>query len=95
MSFPCSLVSEERGGKFGAHRFLQSGPTNRKLGSHSGIYCFSYDLIWYPVEKLCDSDNGLSLFFVFQVIPKITTGIASEVDHLLGNRPHSKKDFHH
>uniref|UniRef100_A0A8C7WR37 Voltage-gated potassium channel subunit beta-1 n=1 Tax=Oryzias sinensis TaxID=183150 RepID=A0A8C7WR37_9TELE len=30
-----------------------------------------------------------------QVIPKITTGIASEVDHLLGNRPHSKKDFHH
>ncbi|CAL8345393.1 unnamed protein product [Merluccius merluccius] len=30
-----------------------------------------------------------------QVIPKMTTGIASEVDHLLGNRPHSKKDYHH
>ena len=28
-----------------------------------------------------------------QVIPKMTTGIASEVDHLLGNRPHSKKDY--
>uniref|UniRef100_A0A8C5DE48 Voltage-gated potassium channel subunit beta-1-like n=1 Tax=Gouania willdenowi TaxID=441366 RepID=A0A8C5DE48_GOUWI len=30
-----------------------------------------------------------------QVIPKMTAGIASEVDHLLGNRPHSKKDYHH
>uniref|UniRef100_A0A8C4ZF14 Voltage-gated potassium channel subunit beta-1 n=1 Tax=Gadus morhua TaxID=8049 RepID=A0A8C4ZF14_GADMO len=28
-----------------------------------------------------------------QVIPKMTTGIASEVDNLLGNRPHSKKDY--
>uniref|UniRef100_A0A3Q1H430 Voltage-gated potassium channel subunit beta-1-like n=1 Tax=Acanthochromis polyacanthus TaxID=80966 RepID=A0A3Q1H430_9TELE len=30
-----------------------------------------------------------------QVIPKMTAGIASEVDHILGNRPHSKRDFHH
>uniref|UniRef100_A0A8D3DHV8 Voltage-gated potassium channel subunit beta-1 n=1 Tax=Scophthalmus maximus TaxID=52904 RepID=A0A8D3DHV8_SCOMX len=30
-----------------------------------------------------------------QVIPKMTAGIASEVDHILGNRPHSKKDYHH
>lgn len=36
-------------------------------------------------------------FFVLctQVIPKMTAGIASEVDHILGNRPHSKKDYHH
>uniref|UniRef100_H3DCU9 Voltage-gated potassium channel subunit beta-1 n=1 Tax=Tetraodon nigroviridis TaxID=99883 RepID=H3DCU9_TETNG len=30
-----------------------------------------------------------------QVIPKMTAGIALEVDHILGNRPHSKKDYHH
>ncbi|XP_026169096.1 voltage-gated potassium channel subunit beta-2 isoform X2 [Mastacembelus armatus] len=30
-----------------------------------------------------------------QVIPKLTAGIASEVDHILGNRPHSKRDYHH
>uniref|UniRef100_A0A3P8SLN1 Voltage-gated potassium channel subunit beta-1 n=1 Tax=Amphiprion percula TaxID=161767 RepID=A0A3P8SLN1_AMPPE len=30
-----------------------------------------------------------------QVIPKMTAGIASEVDHILGNRPHSKRDYHH
>ncbi|XP_047225329.1 voltage-gated potassium channel subunit beta-1 isoform X1 [Girardinichthys multiradiatus] len=30
-----------------------------------------------------------------QVIPKITAGIASEMDHILGNRPHSKRDYHH
>ncbi|XP_028282903.1 voltage-gated potassium channel subunit beta-2 isoform X1 [Parambassis ranga] len=30
-----------------------------------------------------------------QVIPKMTAGIASEVDHILGNRPHNKKDYHH
>uniref|UniRef100_A0A3Q3A5J3 Voltage-gated potassium channel subunit beta-1-like n=1 Tax=Kryptolebias marmoratus TaxID=37003 RepID=A0A3Q3A5J3_KRYMA len=30
-----------------------------------------------------------------QVIPKITAGIASELDHILGNRPHSKRDYHH
>ncbi|XP_034411652.1 voltage-gated potassium channel subunit beta-1 isoform X2 [Cyclopterus lumpus] len=30
-----------------------------------------------------------------QVIPKMTAGIASEVDHMLGNRPRSKKDYHH
>ncbi|XP_070774299.1 voltage-gated potassium channel subunit beta-1 isoform X3 [Enoplosus armatus] len=30
-----------------------------------------------------------------QVIPKMTAGIASELDHILGNRPHSKKDYHH
>ncbi|KAI4809736.1 hypothetical protein KUCAC02_018601 [Chaenocephalus aceratus] len=29
------------------------------------------------------------------VIPKMTPGIATEVDHILGNRPHSKKDYHH
>ena len=33
------------------------------------------------------------LFCHGQVIPKMTTGIASEVDNLLGNRPHSKKDY--
>ena len=53
---------------------------------------------------------GVSLFFCFcvccvgegerggsalQVIPKMTAGIALEVDHILGNRPHSKKDYHH
>uniref|UniRef100_A0A8C6PTG5 Voltage-gated potassium channel subunit beta-1 n=1 Tax=Nothobranchius furzeri TaxID=105023 RepID=A0A8C6PTG5_NOTFU len=30
-----------------------------------------------------------------QVIPKITAAIATEVDHILGNRPHSKRDYHH
>uniref|UniRef100_A0A3P9CX34 Voltage-gated potassium channel subunit beta-1 n=2 Tax=Haplochromini TaxID=319058 RepID=A0A3P9CX34_9CICH len=30
-----------------------------------------------------------------QVIPKMTAGIASELDHILGNRPHSKRDYHH
>ncbi|TNM97737.1 hypothetical protein fugu_013983 [Takifugu bimaculatus] len=30
-----------------------------------------------------------------QVIPKMTAGIASEVDHILENCPHSKKDYHH
>ncbi|XP_075953734.1 voltage-gated potassium channel subunit beta-2 isoform X1 [Anarhichas minor] len=30
-----------------------------------------------------------------QVIPKMTAGIASEVDHILENRPHTKKDYHH
>ncbi|TNN36448.1 Voltage-gated potassium channel subunit beta-1 [Liparis tanakae] len=30
-----------------------------------------------------------------QVIPKMTAGIASEVDHILGNRPHGKKDYQH
>ncbi|XP_055359580.1 voltage-gated potassium channel subunit beta-2 isoform X1 [Betta splendens] len=30
-----------------------------------------------------------------QVIPKMTAGIATEVDHILGNRPHSKRDYHH
>ncbi|XP_072219686.1 voltage-gated potassium channel subunit beta-2 isoform X1 [Leuresthes tenuis] len=30
-----------------------------------------------------------------QVIPKVTAGIASDVDHILGNRPHSKRDYHH
>uniref|UniRef100_A0A667XMB6 Voltage-gated potassium channel subunit beta-1 n=1 Tax=Myripristis murdjan TaxID=586833 RepID=A0A667XMB6_9TELE len=30
-----------------------------------------------------------------QVIPKMTAGIASEVDHILGNRPHNKRDYHH
>uniref|UniRef100_A0AAY4ASM2 Voltage-gated potassium channel subunit beta-1 n=1 Tax=Denticeps clupeoides TaxID=299321 RepID=A0AAY4ASM2_9TELE len=30
-----------------------------------------------------------------QVLPKITPSIASEMDHVLGNRPHSKKDYHH
>ncbi|TSY27761.1 Voltage-gated potassium channel subunit beta-1 [Bagarius yarrelli] len=29
------------------------------------------------------------------VLPKITPQIASEIDKLLGNRPHSKKDYHH
>lgn len=35
------------------------------------------------------------LLFAPQVIPKMTAGIASEVDHILENRPHSKKDYHH
>lgn len=39
--------------------------------------------------------NIVMLFCTLQVIPKMTAGIASEVDHLLGNRPHSKKDYHH
>uniref|UniRef100_A0A3Q1JVT4 Voltage-gated potassium channel subunit beta-1 n=1 Tax=Anabas testudineus TaxID=64144 RepID=A0A3Q1JVT4_ANATE len=30
-----------------------------------------------------------------QVIPKMTAGITAEVDHILGNRPHSKRDYHH
>uniref|UniRef100_A0A4W4EM90 Potassium voltage-gated channel subfamily A regulatory beta subunit 1b n=1 Tax=Electrophorus electricus TaxID=8005 RepID=A0A4W4EM90_ELEEL len=30
-----------------------------------------------------------------QVIPKITPQIASEIDKILGNKPHSKKDYHH
>ncbi|XP_008332116.1 voltage-gated potassium channel subunit beta-2 isoform X1 [Cynoglossus semilaevis] len=30
-----------------------------------------------------------------QVIAKMTAGIASEVDHILGNHPHSKKDYQH
>uniref|UniRef100_A0A673YQ33 Voltage-gated potassium channel subunit beta-1 n=1 Tax=Salmo trutta TaxID=8032 RepID=A0A673YQ33_SALTR len=29
-----------------------------------------------------------------EVIPKMTAGIVTEIDHILGNRPHSKKDFH-
>uniref|UniRef100_A0A3P8ZY26 Voltage-gated potassium channel subunit beta-1 n=1 Tax=Esox lucius TaxID=8010 RepID=A0A3P8ZY26_ESOLU len=29
-----------------------------------------------------------------EVIPKMTAGIATEIDHVLGNRPHSKKDIH-
>uniref|UniRef100_A0A8C7UUX4 Potassium voltage-gated channel, shaker-related subfamily, beta member 1 b n=1 Tax=Oncorhynchus mykiss TaxID=8022 RepID=A0A8C7UUX4_ONCMY len=29
-----------------------------------------------------------------EVIPKMTAGIVTEIDHVLGNRPHSKKDFH-
>lgn len=35
------------------------------------------------------------LLFAPQVIPKMTAGIASEVDHILENRPHSKKDYQH
>uniref|UniRef100_A0A8B9H9J4 Voltage-gated potassium channel subunit beta-1 n=1 Tax=Astyanax mexicanus TaxID=7994 RepID=A0A8B9H9J4_ASTMX len=30
-----------------------------------------------------------------QVLPKITPHIATEIDKLLGNKPHSKKDYHH
>ncbi|XP_056116095.1 voltage-gated potassium channel subunit beta-2 isoform X1 [Rhinichthys klamathensis goyatoka] len=30
-----------------------------------------------------------------QVLPKITTQVASDIDKVLGNRPHSKKDYHH
>ncbi|XP_073712334.1 voltage-gated potassium channel subunit beta-2 isoform X1 [Misgurnus anguillicaudatus] len=30
-----------------------------------------------------------------QVLPKITPNVASDIDKLLGNRPHSKKDYHH
>uniref|UniRef100_A0AAZ3SE21 Voltage-gated potassium channel subunit beta-1 n=1 Tax=Oncorhynchus tshawytscha TaxID=74940 RepID=A0AAZ3SE21_ONCTS len=29
-----------------------------------------------------------------EVIPKMTAGIVTEIDQVLGNRPHSKKDFH-
>uniref|UniRef100_A0A8C2D3K7 Voltage-gated potassium channel subunit beta-1 n=1 Tax=Cyprinus carpio TaxID=7962 RepID=A0A8C2D3K7_CYPCA len=30
-----------------------------------------------------------------QVLPKITAQVASDIDKILGNRPHSKKDYHH
>ncbi|XP_016419706.1 voltage-gated potassium channel subunit beta-2-like isoform X1 [Sinocyclocheilus rhinocerous] len=30
-----------------------------------------------------------------QVLPKITANVASDIDKILGNRPHSKKDYHH
>lgn len=30
-----------------------------------------------------------------QVLPKITAHVASDIDKILGNRPHSKKDYHH
>ncbi|TRY69738.1 hypothetical protein DNTS_035418, partial [Danionella cerebrum] len=29
------------------------------------------------------------------VLPKITAHVASDIDKILGNRPHSKKDYHH
>ncbi|CAL8281691.1 unnamed protein product [Lota lota] len=46
---------------------------------------------------LLGSSNAVQLtenLGAIQVIPKMTTGIASEVDNLLGNRPYSKKDYH-
>ncbi|XP_076152041.1 voltage-gated potassium channel subunit beta-1 isoform X3 [Alosa pseudoharengus] len=30
-----------------------------------------------------------------QVLPKMTSQLASDIDHILGNKPHSKKDYHH
>lgn len=48
------------------------------------------------VEPNCIPVFCFDFFFLTsQVIPKMTAGIALEVDHILGNRPHSKKDYHH
>lgn len=33
------------------------------------------------------------LVFVIQVLPKMTSHVVSEIDHILGNRPYSKKDY--
>uniref|UniRef100_A0AAQ4S2T0 Voltage-gated potassium channel subunit beta-1 n=1 Tax=Gasterosteus aculeatus aculeatus TaxID=481459 RepID=A0AAQ4S2T0_GASAC len=47
---------------------------------------------------LLGSSNPIQLtenLGAIQVIPKMTAGIASEVDQILGNRPHSKKDYQH
>lgn len=33
------------------------------------------------------------LVFLVQVLPKMTSHIVSEIDHILGNRPYSKKDY--
>ncbi|XP_048100496.1 voltage-gated potassium channel subunit beta-1 isoform X2 [Alosa alosa] len=30
-----------------------------------------------------------------QVLPKMTSQLASDIDHILGNKPHSKKDYQH
>lgn len=31
--------------------------------------------------------------FLAQVLPKMTSQVVSEIDHILGNRPYSKKDY--
>lgn len=33
------------------------------------------------------------LVFVIQVLPKMTSHVVSDIDHILGNRPYSKKDY--
>lgn len=35
--------------------------------------------------------SHVSLFY--QVLPKMTSHIVSEIDHILGNRPYTKKDY--
>lgn len=38
---------------------------------------------------------NMSEFFFssVQVLPKMTSHVVSEIDHILGNRPYSKKDY--
>lgn len=33
------------------------------------------------------------LLFLAQVLPKMTSHMVTEIDHILGNRPYSKKDY--
>lgn len=50
--------------------------------------------LWFRLSHFisCFQPQVKTLCFV-QVLPKMTSHIVSDIDHILGNRPYSKKDY--
>uniref|UniRef100_A0A3B4ALS9 Voltage-gated potassium channel subunit beta-1 n=1 Tax=Periophthalmus magnuspinnatus TaxID=409849 RepID=A0A3B4ALS9_9GOBI len=91
------ITSEE--GKKQQAKLKELGHISEKLGCTLPQLAIAWCLRNEGVSSvLLGSSNPTQLtenLGAIQVIPKITAGIATEVDHLLGNRPHSKRDYHH
>lgn len=58
-----------------------------QVGSESYIWFSSY------IQRSFFSPDVLSSALFLQVLPKMTSHIVSDIDHILGNRPYSKKDY--
>ena len=58
-----------------------------QVGSKSYIWFASY------IRGSFFSPDKLNSALSVQVLPKMTSHIVSDIDHILGNRPYSKKDY--
>lgn len=56
----------------------------------------AFNIMWYKRNKTLSQDLRYPisiLMFLTQVLPKMTSHIVTEIDHILGNKPYTKKDY--
>lgn len=80
---------------------LVSKKWRRELGSSGNIQPWAAD--WEPWSHtgedahltlpLLPASASSGVAFLTQVLPKMTSHIVSEIDHILANRPYTKKDY--